>query len=89
MGHTVDYSNLSKVEAYEKALKDSKFWLGPKAYKKVIGILEKDAQEAAEKGTTITLEQLSFNLAFVGIKGFPVQAFYWKCILPYTAPELN
>jgi hypothetical protein len=69
--YTMNYSTLTPQEKYNKAIEDSKEWLGPRfdaVLKCISGFTEYEAAELA--------------LSFAGIQGYPCKALY-DIVRPY------
>lgn len=67
MHYDIDYSGLKGQAKIDKALQDTKDWLGEDKLNKIIEIV---------KGDMYTLSQFRLALSFAGVKGYPVCALY-------------
>ena len=66
--YTVNYKDLPKEEAHQKAISDIIDWLGKERYDKI--------SENFRAEGFMSLKHFTFYCGISGVQGFPVQAWY-------------
>jgi hypothetical protein len=69
MKHSIDYASLSGSKKIEKAIEDTKWFLGEQLFDNLIAVLK-------EGNEPPTAEQVAFVCSMVGVQGYPAQAIY-------------